>query len=376
LDKEGIFNHKRVLFIFSKLSTYFTLKGELAMPEATVAIREVGEDVNMLDQSFKKANWRTRYLRSLSENGHFEISSREDLPNLITGTKVKIPTAFLERLEGQPRIFFNEKDLRELADSIKAGGAVENPVNIVIRKKSEGKHYGLIFGGERRWRASKIAKASHVICMIHDLADSELFARSATDNIGKVPLSPIEEALTIIRLKEEYGWTEEYIATRLAMSLQTVRQTQRYMKLTKDFQKKLVNLELTKGEALILAKWETKDQKTIFDIIERMKREGGGKSIHTNDLDLLVRREAEKNGLKKTPPGKKSKGKRPEASVDLTIKKVMRGAETFISTLKLTDGLKKDEVLGAKTYILDFIGSLEDAKKKLDTVLEKLNNWA
>jgi len=336
-----------------------------------------GIDQNVLDEKRKEAQWKNRYLHDLNTKGFFKINSRQELPRLFFGTIAQIPLSFLRRYEEQPRLFFNPKKLAALSASIKLKGDVNKPIDIIIRQDEQGEFYCLIIGGERRCIASKNAGLTHVSCLIHTPIDNDadLYQESVVDNMGKEPLEPIEESLAVKKF-QEYGLSDEQIAVRLAKSVQTIQQIKRYRDLLPGFIKKLHTHELTKGEALILVKWGEHDQQAIYEIIQKLQKENQKKSIHPNDLDLLVRRQAEEMGLERALRIRKGSGRQPEATVDLIVKKIERGTKTFRTLLKLLKKLTKSEVLSAKTNIMNTIGTLDEAKKELDEVLETLNGWS
>lgn len=324
----------------------------------------------------KKARWRVSYLKALSENGYYTINSRDELDNLILGTRVRIPITFLVPLKRQTRIFFDEKEIKELAKSIRQNGDVDSPIKIVIRKESGGTPYGLIFGGERRSLAAKEAGISHVSCMIHKIDDDKkLFARCVTDNANQVALTPIEEALAILRLEKEFGLSDEEIAIATGKPITSVRRIRRYLDLLPSFIAMLTERKLTKGEALVLVDYKTEYQNAIYEIVQDLKREKKKDFIHPNALNLLVRLQAEKGGLAKVSRSTKSKGKKLEPANDLVIKSIMRGIETFNDTLDLAERLEKADALTSKTPIHELRGSLEDTKNRLDKIFERINDW-
>jgi ParB/RepB/Spo0J family partition protein len=333
-----------------------------------------GIDQNVLDAKRKEAQWKNRYLYDLNTKGFFKINSRQELPRLFFGTIAQIPLSFLRRYEDQPRIFFNPKKLAALSASIKLKGDVNKPIDIIIRQDEQGEFYCLIIGGERRCIASKNAGLTHVSCLIHTPIDNDadLYQESVVDNMGKEPLEPIEESLAVKKF-QEYGLSDEQIAVRLAKSVQTIQQIKRYRDLLPGFIKKLHTHELTKGEALILVKWGEHDQQAIYEIIQKLQKENQKKSIHPNDLDLLVRRQAEEMGLERAPRIKKGSGRQPEATADLIVKKIERGTKTFKTLLKLLKKLTQSEV---STNIMNIISTLDEAKKEIEEVLETLNGWS
>ena len=324
----------------------------------------------------KRSQWRVGCLRALSENGYYTINSRDELDNLILGTRVRIPLAFLVPLKRQTRIFFDIKEIMDLAKSIRLNGDVDSPIKIVIRKKSDGTPYGLIFGGERRSLAAKEAGISHVSCLVYKIDDDkQIFLRCVTDNANKVALTPIEEALAILRLEEEFKLSDEDIAIAMGKPVAGIQRIRRYMDLLPSYIKMLVERRLTKGEALVLVDYKTENQEAIYEIIQNLKKERKKDFIHPNALNLLVRLQAEKKGLTKATRSLKRKGKKLESATDLAIRSILRGIENFNDVLDLAEGLKKSEALTAKPPIHVLRDSLEDTKNRLDKIFETINDW-
>jgi ParB/RepB/Spo0J family partition protein len=318
-----------------------------------------------------KSKWRVAYMKSLIKNGYFEINSREELPLLIPGTRVRIPVAFLERYEEQPRITFDPKKIARLSASIAIKGDVNKFIDVAIRQGQKG-FFCLIIGGERRWLASIEAGITHVSCIINgSIDDSEIFVESVADNMGKEPLTTIEESMAVKRLCTDYNMTDEQIADRLAKSVQSIQQTRRYLTLNQEFLQDLYDGKLTKSVALILARYALENQPAVHIIVKDLKKER--RSIPVNDLDLLVTLKAQQIGIEKAPGSTKGKGKRPEASIDLLVKKFMRGKQTFRALLKLLNDSNKENLLGAKTNVTEIIGALDDVKEDIEKISEMLN---
>lgn len=324
----------------------------------------------------KRSQWRVGCLRSLSENGYYTINSRDELDNLILGTRVRIPLAFLVPLKRQTRIFFDKKEIKELAKSIKLNGDVDSPIKIVIRKESDSMPYGLIIGGERRSLASKEAGISHVSCLVYKIEDDkQIFLRCVTDNANKVALTPIEEALAILRMEEEFKLSDEDIAVAMGKPVASIQRIRRYLDLLPSYIKMLAERELTKGEALVLVDYKKENQSAVYEIIQNLKKERKKEFIHPNALNLLVRLKAEKQGLVKERRSKKSKGKKLESATDLVIKSILRGIEVFNDTLDLAEGLKEADVLNAKIPLHELRGNFEDIKNRLDKIFGIINDW-
>ena len=103
----------------------------------------------------ERARWRADYIKALMQDGYLMIHTRAEMVRLIPGTIVRMPIAFLARNEEQPRFIFKKNRIKELGESIKVKKDVNKPIGVIIRHDGRGEYFGLIVGGERRWRAAK-----------------------------------------------------------------------------------------------------------------------------------------------------------------------------------------------------------------------------
>jgi ParB family chromosome partitioning protein len=112
----------------------------------------------------------------------------------------------------QPRKFFDNESLAELAESIKSYGIIQ-PLLV----KDEGAYFSLI-AGERRWRAARIAKLTEVPVIIKDYNEVDTIQVALIENIQREDLNPIEEAECYQRLMDEFFFTQEDIANKIGKS--------------------------------------------------------------------------------------------------------------------------------------------------------------
>ena len=150
----------------------------------------------------------------------------------------------------QPREYFSENDLQDLADSIKEQGVIQP---LLVRSNSDS-NYELI-AGERRLRASKIAglKTVPVILLKIDNEDN-LLELALIENIQRTDLSSIEEAEAYKKLITDFGYTQEKTAIRVGKSRTTVTNLLRLLKLPKYIQDDVVSGNLSEGHARTLLK--------------------------------------------------------------------------------------------------------------------------
>lgn len=162
----------------------------------------------------------------------------------------------------QPRKYFDEDALLELADSIRQFGILQP---LLVKKKED---YYEIIAGERRWRAAKLAGIKEVPVIIKEFSDQEVVEISLIENIQREDLNPIEEAQAYRRLMEEFHLKQDEIAERVAKSRTAVTNSIRLLKLDARVQKMVVDEMLTTGHARALLAIE--DQEYQYAAAQRI----------------------------------------------------------------------------------------------------------
>lgn len=127
----------------------------------------------------------------------------------------------------QPRRDFNLENLNDLADSIKRHGVLQ-PI-IVVKEKGPGSYK--IVAGERRWRAARQAKLTHMPAIVRSLKELEQIELALIENIQRVDLSPLEQALSVYRLQHNFNLSLEEISQKLGKAQSTVSNLARLLKL-------------------------------------------------------------------------------------------------------------------------------------------------
>lgn len=147
----------------------------------------------------------------------------------------------------QPRRYFDEEKLNELALSISQHG-VFTPV---ILKKSSIQGYEIV-AGERRVRASKIANLKEVPAIIVDFSDDQMMEIALLENIQREDLNAIEEAQAYRTMMERLNLTQDELAKRIGKSRPHVANMMRLLKLPEELQTLVLNGELTMGHVRAL----------------------------------------------------------------------------------------------------------------------------
>ncbi len=144
----------------------------------------------------------------------------------------------------QPRQSFDNEALQQLAASIKRYGIIQP---LVLTPHGQGKY--VIVAGERRWRAAQIANLQKVPAVVRSTKELERLEIAIVENVQRVDLSPLEQALSIERLHQQFSMTYEDIAKRLGKAGSTVNNIVRLLQLPEDARKALEKQEVSEGHA-------------------------------------------------------------------------------------------------------------------------------
>jgi ParB family chromosome partitioning protein len=177
-----------------------------------------------------------------------------------------LPVECLSRGRYQPRRVFNETALQELADSIRSQGVIEP----IIAREIAPDRYEII-AGERRWRASQLAGLTTVPCVIRNYTDAQAAEVTLIENIQREDLNPIEEALALLRLIDDFHYTHEDLAKSLGQSRAKITNTLRLLQLDTRVQQLLIDKEISEGHGKILAGLSQTQQ---FNFAQEAIREG------------------------------------------------------------------------------------------------------
>lgn len=146
----------------------------------------------------------------------------------------------------QPRKDFDDKALRDLAESLKQSGLLQP---VVVRRVGEG--YQLVVG-ERRWRAAKMAGIERIPAVVREASDAQSLELALVENLLREDLNPMEEAEAYQRLLAEFAWTQEDLAQRVARDRSSIANCLRLLKLPDVIQADLRSGRLTMGHARAL----------------------------------------------------------------------------------------------------------------------------
>lgn len=161
---------------------------------------------------------------------------------------VMLPVHALTAGKFQPRMFFNEDSLTQLATSIKEEGVLQP---IIVRPIRGGDSYQII-AGERRWRASQLAGKTEIPAIIKTLDDKQALAYALIENIQRDNLSPIEEAEGYYRLQIEFNYSQSQLSQGLGKSRSHIANMLRLLTLPEDVKDFVNDGSLSMGHARAL----------------------------------------------------------------------------------------------------------------------------
>lgn len=161
----------------------------------------------------------------------------------------------LKAREDQPRKNFDDDSLEELANSIKADGVIQP---IVVRKV--GDKYEII-AGERRFRASKLAGLEKVPIIVKNVSDRKARELALVENIQREDLNPIEEAISLKTLMEEYKLTQQELSDIVGKSRSYIANNLRLLNLSDYIKDYLIRGELSPSQGRTLLSLETEEER-------------------------------------------------------------------------------------------------------------------
>lgn len=199
----------------------------------------------------------------LSSESKVSINSATDEgAEVLVGNIVEVSLDDIYPNASQPRTYFDEKALNDLAKSIKNLGVIQP---ITLRK--DGDRFEII-SGERRFRASKIAGLKSVPAYIRLVNDQELLEMALVENIQREDLDAIEVALTYQRLLDEIGLTQENLSQRVGKERSTITNSIRLLRLSPDVQNAVRSGEISAGHGRAILSLDSDElQQKLFQKI-------------------------------------------------------------------------------------------------------------
>ncbi len=145
----------------------------------------------------------------------------------------------------QPRREFDDDSLAELAKSVKTHGVLQP---IIVVRTNDGKSYRIV-AGERRWRAAQAAKLTHIPAIVRSLKELEEVELALIENIQRVDLSPLEQAMSVYKLQQQFNLALDAIAEKLGKAPSTISNLTRLLQLPDEAREALRQGKISEGHA-------------------------------------------------------------------------------------------------------------------------------
>lgn len=191
------------------------------------------------------------------------------IESISNDTVRSIPVHQISPNPKQPRTFFDEDSLVELAASIREHGILQ-PLIVTQPPEANGSFW--LVAGERRWRAAQLAALSEVPVLVREATSQQMMEWALIENIQRADLNAIEEALAYQSLSLEFGLRHEEIASRVGKSRSAITNTMRLLNLPPLVQTAVVEHRISEGHARVLATPKLDAQQIEFAFNEIVTR--------------------------------------------------------------------------------------------------------
>lgn len=252
----------------------------------------------------------------------------------------KIALDDLEPNPHQPRTSFDEQALEQLAASLKHYGMLQP---LVVTPERNGKY--AIVAGERRWRAARIAGLAKVPAIVRSTKELERLEIAIVENVQRVDLSALEQAVSIERLHQQFSMTYEAIASRLGKASSTVNNIVRLLQLPDAARQALRDQHITEGHAraiLALKGLPEKQAELLQNIVKHRWSVRQAERFVVSVKEGYQDKQATKTRMQTETPTTKRLGKRLGTAVH--IRRLAKGGKLEIA-FKDDDELEK--ILGS-----------------------------
>lgn len=261
----------------------------------------------------------------------------------LANTVAMIPIGQIAPNPNQPRLDFDDTALEELAASIKVHGLIQ-PVTV----RRLGPEEFQLISGERRWRASKMAKLEEIPTYVRLANDQEMLEMALIENIQRENLNAIEVATTFARLKEECALTDEELSIRVGKKRETITNQMRLLKLPEQMRIAIKEGQISKGHGVTLAGVND------FVLQNSLFQETLNKGLSVRALEAL-KRELE------TPKPRKTK---PTNELSTEYRNVEQNLREFFGTRKVQLKLKGQD----KGQIVIPFNSVDELNDLIDRI--------
>ncbi|OAN80093.1 chromosome partitioning protein ParB [Jannaschia sp. EhC01] len=191
-----------------------------------------------------------------------------------------VPVEQISPNPDQPRRYFSQAAMEELAASIREKGIIQP---LILRPDPADQMRYQIVAGERRWRAAQIAQLHELPAIVRDFDDTEVLEVAIIENIQRADLNAVEEAQGYRQLMEKFGHTQDQLATAMGKSRSHLANTMRLLQLPEEIQTLLQEGHLSAGHAralitaddpIALARRAVKDGMSVREVEKAAKSPG------------------------------------------------------------------------------------------------------
>jgi ParB family chromosome partitioning protein len=200
-----------------------------------------------------------------------------------------VPVAAIRPNPYQPRETFDEEAIGALADSIREVGLLQP---VLVRPAGDG--FELV-AGERRWRAARRVGLQVIPALVRETDDNTALEQALVENLQREDLDPIETADAYRQLIDEFGFTQDGLATRVGRARSTVANTLRLLDLAPGIQAAVADGRLTEGHGRAIGGLATELQDRVLDSVI-------GQELSVRQTEELVRRLREPKPQPAGPP--------------------------------------------------------------------------
>lgn len=209
------------------------------------------------------------------------LLNQEAIPGNAARTVLELDINDVNPNKDQPRKYFQEEALLELADSIREHGVIQ-PIIVTEDQEHEG-HYRIV-AGERRWRAARKAGLKHIPAIVRELSELQVLQQALIENVQRRDLNVLEEARALQKLIEDFSMTQEQLALSVGKSRPSISNILRLLSLTEEVQEMLRDERISMGHARALLALEKAELQ--LHLAERIDREG----LSVRETERLVKK--------------------------------------------------------------------------------------
>lgn len=225
---------------------------------------------------------------AIGEDGPIEPKVKEVVKEVSDGSPLLVDLSMIKTNPNQPRKIFKDVELAELSQSIKENGVIQP---LIVTTMEDGK-YELI-AGERRLRASKLAKLEKVPVVVKRVTDKERKVMALIENVQRSDLNCIEEGLAYFQLIEEFKLTQEELAKKIGKERSSIANFLRILKLPREVVELIQKEKLSFGHGKILCSVKEREEKI------RLANQAVLESLSVRELEKLAKKKKSAKSDKK-----------------------------------------------------------------------------